>query len=279
MPSLSPGLWVVATPLGNPGDLSPRAREVLAGVDMVLAEDTRRAGLLFQRLGLVARRFVSCHDHNEAERAPAIIEALQQGGTAALISDAGAPLLSDPGYLLVRACRQAGITVSPVPGPSAVLAALMASGLPPYPHTFLGFLPRKSGDIARLLAEFGAVRSTLIFFERKDRLRSSLETAFQVLGDREFCLARELTKTHEEFILGCLSHWSAVSPDLRGEITVVVGPASEEFKTGEDRLHAAYEEERQRGGTPKDIARRVKERSSGWTVKEIYERFGRQHRA
>ena len=147
MSSNSGTLWIVATPLGNPGDLSPRAREVLETADGILAEDTRRAGLLLSRCGLnVTTPFTSFHDHNEEARLPQVLELLQAGKTLALVSDAGTPLLSDPGYRLVRACRKAGIRVSPVPGPSAPVAALSASGLPPQPFVFLGFLPRKKAE-------------------------------------------------------------------------------------------------------------------------------------
>jgi 16S rRNA (cytidine1402-2'-O)-methyltransferase len=153
-------LWVVATPLGNPGDLSPRAREVLAAADLLLAEDTRRAGLLFQRLGIRSKGFLSLFEHNEEARIGTVLAALERGESVALFSDAGTPLLSDPGFRLVRACREAGFAVSPVPGPSAPAAALSASGLPPQPFVFLGFLPRKDGDIRRFLEPFAALPAT-----------------------------------------------------------------------------------------------------------------------
>lgn len=137
-------LRVVATPLGNSDDLSPRARHVLANADIILAEDTRRAGLLFKRLGLEHHaRLISFFEHNEEKRLPKVLDALMDGLSVALVSDAGTPLLSDPGFTLVRACRDKGIDVSPVPGPSAPVTALSASGLPPLPYTFLGFTPRK----------------------------------------------------------------------------------------------------------------------------------------
>jgi len=145
-------LFIVATPLGNTEDLSPRARRVLAAADAVLAEDTRRSGLLFQRLGLTARRFLSFHDHNEAQRLPQVLAWLAEGQSLALISDAGTPLLSDPGFRLVRAAREAGHAVVPVPGPSAPVTALSACGLPPQPFVFLGFLPRKPGEVRKTLA-------------------------------------------------------------------------------------------------------------------------------
>ena len=153
--SPAPGhLWIVATPLGNPGDLSPRAREVLAGADLILAEDTRRAGLLCSQCNIPARRFLSFHDHNESERQEEVLRLLRQGQNLALVSDAGTPLLADPGYRLVRACRAEGLPVSPVPGPSAPVTALSAAGIPPLPYTFLGFLPRDAAGRRATLSAF-----------------------------------------------------------------------------------------------------------------------------
>lgn len=172
----------MATPLGNPGDLSPRAREVLAGADLILAEDTRRAGLLCSQCNIPARRFLSFHDHNESERQEEALRLLRQGQNLALVSDAGTPLLADPGYRLVRACRAEGLPVSPVPGPSAPVTALSAAGIPPLPYTFLGFLPRDAAGRRATLSAFARTPGSLIFFERKDRLRESLAQAAELLG-------------------------------------------------------------------------------------------------
>ena len=242
----SPKLWVVATPLGNPGDLSPRAREVLEGADMVLAEDTRRAGLLCQRCGVKAKRFMSFHDHNEESK------------------------LADPGYRLVRACRAAGIPVSVVPGPSAPVTALAGSGIAPQPFAFLGFLPRSRSDQEKTLAPFANLALTLIFFERKDRLSETLSAAHAVLGPRELCIARELTKTHEEYLLGRLEDGVPAGVELLGEITVVVGPAEAGGVTDREEVFRLIAEERELGGSPRDVARRVQTRTAGWTVKSIY---------
>ncbi len=266
-------LHVVATPLGNAGDLSPRAREVLSSAGLVLAEDTRRAGLLFQRLGIKASRFMSFFEHNEEGRVAQVLAELEQGRDVALISDAGTPLLSDPGYRLVRACREEGFAVSPVPGPSAPIAALSACGLPPYPFIFLGFLPRRDSDIARLFDEFGRVKATLVFFERKSRLAATLNLAAKSLGNREFCIARELTKEHEEFILGRLGNLGEARLDLLGELTVVIGPPGEDERTAEAEMLAVADEEASGGGRPKEVARRVAERVRGWTAKAVYERL------
>ncbi len=266
----SPNLWVVATPLGNPGDLSPRARDILESVDIVLAEDTRRAGLLCQRCGIAAHRFMSFHDHNETDKLKEVLEVLKSGRTLALISDAGLPLVADPGYRLVRACRAEGIPVSVVPGPSAPVTALAGSGIPPQPFVFLGFLPRSRADREKTLAPFSTLQLTLVFFERKDRLAETLSVAHAVLGSREYCIARELTKIHEEYRIGRLE--DGVPPgELLGEITVVIGPPETgSTETDRDTVLALIEEERRFGGSPREVARRVQTRTTGWTVKAIY---------
>ncbi len=264
-------LWVVATPLGNPGDLSPRAREILARADLLLAEDTRRAGLLFQRLGIPAKGFLSLFEHNEEARKDTVLAALDRGESVALFSDAGTPLLSDPGFRLVRACLEAGHPVSPVPGPSAPVAALSACGLPPQPFVFLGFLPRKDGDIRRLLETYAALPATLVFFERKTRLAKALALAAQALGPRECCVCREMTKEHEEFLRGRLDDLTFLPAELLGEITVVIGPPGEQAKASEADLLAALRQELTAGGKPKDVARRAAARVAGWSAKEAYE--------
>ncbi|MGL1860912.1 MAG: 16S rRNA (cytidine(1402)-2'-O)-methyltransferase [Pseudodesulfovibrio sp.] len=264
-------LWVVATPLGNVGDFSPRARTVLMDADIILAEDTRRAGLLFKRLEMEYRgRLMSFFEHNEDKRLPKVLEFLEEGMSIALISDAGTPLLSDPGFTLVRACRDNGFDVSPVPGPSAPVVALSASGLPPLPYSFLGFTPRKKSHTEKLFAAYRDTGSTLVFFERKSRLEGTLSIAYDVLGDREFCVARELTKEYEEFIRGSLGGLADIDLELRGELTVIIGPAGEAGETGEDDLERIVDEEREAGGKPKEIARRVADRTVGWTAKEVY---------
>lgn len=269
--SLNSGmLWIVATPLGNPGDLSPRAREILGSVELILAEDTRRAGALLARCGVTPPALTSLHDHNEEARLPGLLEQLRQGRRFALISDAGTPLLSDPGYRLVRACREEGISVSSVPGPCAAVAALSASGLPPQPFAFLGFVPRKESDRQHFFAPYANLALTLIFFERKDRLPSTLATAFRLLGPREACIARELTKTYEEFIHFKLADHEALPQDLLGEITVVIGPACASSRSSDKEAAEVLREEAAKGGKPRDIARRAQLRVSGWTGKDLY---------
>jgi 16S rRNA (cytidine1402-2'-O)-methyltransferase len=273
MPFSSPRLWVVAGTLGNPGDFSFRAKEVLEGADLILAEDTRRAGLFFQRHGVLPKGTLrSFFEHNERDRIPAVLSVLEQGRDVALISDAGTPLIGDPGYRLVRACLDAGIPVSPVPGPCAPVAALCASGLPPSPFTFLGFLPRQLGDQKRLFLSWSEAATTLIFFERNSRLRDTLGTAFECLGPRELCLARELTKEHEQIILGRLENHQDMAWDPRGEMTVLVGPPEAPEKTLVDDVDQMLSEEMP-AGPPKQVAAQVAAKVHGWSSKEVYARL------
>jgi len=272
MLSKSGTLWIVATPLGNPGDLSPRAREVLGSVSGILAEDTRKAGSLFARWGISAPPFTSFHDHNEEARLSRVLARLKEGKSLALVSDAGTPLFSDPGYRLVRACRGEGIPVSPIPGPSAPLAALSASGLPPYPFAFLGFAPRKKTEREVFFAPWANIPATLAFFERRDRLEETLDSAFGALGRREVCIARELTKQYEEFLFFILGEHKPL-PELLGEITVLLGPPDERSRSGMDEVEAVLAEEAARGGRMKEAAARAQARLRGWTAKELYGRL------
>ncbi|ACU91384.1 16S rRNA (cytidine(1402)-2'-O)-methyltransferase [Desulfomicrobium baculatum] len=264
-------VWIVATPLGNLGDFSPRARQTLEEADVILAEDTRRAGHLLQLAGVAGKRFLSLHEHNESSRIAEVLALLEQGLTVAVVSDAGTPLIADPGYRLVAACRQQGISVVPVPGPCAPITALMASGLPPYPFVFLGFLPRKGGDARTLLRSYAQIGATLVFFERKNRVLPTLELAFEVLGEREFCLARELTKKHEQFINGRLGQLRDFTEELLGEVTVVIGPPEEIAATSRTDVLDRVQGMMRAGMHAKDAARTVRDQTSGWSVKEIYE--------
>lgn len=263
-------LWIVATPLGNPGDLSVRAREILGSVDGILAEDTRRAGSLFARCGIPSSGFTSLHDHNEEARIPQVIARLTEGQSLALVSDAGTPLLSDPGYRLVRACREAGIRVSPVPGPSAPVTALSASGIAPLPFIFLGFAPRKDGERDSFFAPYASLDVTIVFFERKDRLRATLQNALDVLGPREGCIARELTKSYEEFIPFSLDSYKELPEELLGEITVVIGPPKRDERSSTEEALAVLQEESASGMKPKETARNAAARLRGWSGKELY---------
>ncbi len=283
--TLAPGLWLVATPLGNIEDMPPRGRRVLEQADAILAEDTRRTGLLLQKLGVAARsRLESFHDHNEQARTPDILQRLADGAAIALVSDAGTPLVSDPGYRLTAACRKAGLDVRPAPGPSAILAALACAGLPPHPFTFLGFLPRKHNERCKTLERHKHTGATLVLFERKSRVLDTLLAAYDALGPRQFCIARELTKTHEEFINARLGCWNQAPgmqeqlDSLLGEITLVIGPEEESGAMSATELEAVIHDEQTRGGKPKETARRVSERAPGWTAKAVYEHMQRLRR-
>ena len=263
-------LFMVATPIGNALDFSPRARLALESCDLVLAEDTRRTLALCRELGVRVKAVESFHDHNEQEKEPLMLARLQAGQDLALVSDAGTPLVADPGYRLCRACRRQGIAVHPVPGPSAPAAALSAAGIPPLPHCFLGFLPRDEAGRRRLFASFAKVPATLVFFERKDRLKDSLALALDELGPRQACVCRELTKVHEEFILFRLEDPASHPDALLGELTVLVGPPEGAVRSSEAEVREALEAEAMAGGKPKAMARRAAERVAGWSAKEIY---------
>lgn len=218
-------LLVVATPIGNLDDLSPRARAALAEADVVACEDTRRTGLLLSHLGF-KKRLVSLHEHNEQRRLPRLLDEIEAGGTVALVSDAGTPLISDPGFLLVREATRRELGVSAVPGASAILAALAASGLPPHPFTFVGFPPPKSGKRRTFYRRFRDLDHTLVVFESPHRLLASLDDALEELGDRPTVVSRELTKLYEEHLRGRLSEVRAAlgdRPRLKGEYVLVLG--------------------------------------------------------
>lgn len=229
-------LHVVAVPIGNPDDLSPRARGVLRSVAVVAAEDTRHFATLARHHD-IATRSVSYHDHNEETRSRELVRRLEAGEDVALVSDAGTPLVSDPGFRLVRSAIEAGITVTSLPGPSAVTTALAASGLPPHPFRFVGFLPRTAA--ARRTA-FEGLRddpATLIMFEAPRRIGAALADALEVLGDRQACLARSITKPHERYQRARLSKLlDDVRAEglVRGECTLLID--------GADTRNASFDE-------------------------------------
>jgi 16S rRNA (cytidine1402-2'-O)-methyltransferase len=223
---LEPGLYVIATPLGNARDITLRALDVLRNCDAVLAEDTRTTSKLLA-IHAISRPLVAYNDHNAPRVRPAILARLRQGQRLALVSDAGTPLVSDPGYKLVREAIAEGSVVSAIPGPSAVLASLVLSGLPTDRFLFAGFLPPTRAARRTVLEELKPVRSTLIFFEAPLRVAESLNDMRDVLGAREAAIARELTKLHEEVRRDALENLATMysgNPTARGEITIVVGP-------------------------------------------------------
>lgn len=224
-PDSSGTLFVVATPIGNLGDLSQRAIETLRSVDLVACEDTRRTGRLLSGLGL-DKRLISLHEHNEVARIDRLIAELDGGRDIALVSDAGTPLISDPGYPVVRAAIGQGHRVIAIPGASAVLAALVGSGLAPYPFTFLGYPPPKSGKRRTFFGRFAGLEHTLVFYEAPHRIIASLADAEEILGDRAAAISRELTKIHEETLRGRLAEVRSQLEGrerIRGEFVVVVG--------------------------------------------------------
>ncbi len=218
-------LYLVATPIGNLSDCSPRAREVLETVDLVACEDTRTSGQLFSLLGLNVKKTIAYHDFNEEKAVPVLIEKLKSGINMALVSDAGMPLISDPGYKLVHACRQQGIEVSSIPGPNAALMALQLSGLATDCFYFKGFLSPKSVARQKELTELKSVSGTLIFYETARRLQEVLSDLYQVLGNRPCAVVRELTKKFEQTRTGSLSElmdFYQKQGAPKGEIVIVV---------------------------------------------------------
>ena len=206
-------LFVVATPIGNLDDLSPRARDILAAADLVAAEDTRVTGRLLSHFGIKAKQ-VAFHDHNEESKSASLIEALKSGKTLAIVSDAGTPLISDPGYRLIRLAHAAGITVSPIPGPSAALAALSASGLPTDRFAFEGFLPSKPPARRQRLAGLAKAAHTMVFFESVHRVAATLNDMVRTFGgDRDAFVGRELTKRHEQCVAADLASLSGMLDD------------------------------------------------------------------
>jgi 16S rRNA (cytidine1402-2'-O)-methyltransferase len=215
--------YLVSTPIGNLDDCSARAAETLRSVDCVLAEDTRKVRVLLGRLGIRAQ-VRSYHDHNQEHMTPVIIREIKEGKRFALVSDAGTPLISDPGYLLVRRLAEEGIAITAIPGACAVTTALVLSGLPPDRFTFYGYVPRKTGERDSLIREAAENPYTCIFYESPHRLLKTLEAFSRILADREVVVARELTKLHEEVLRGTaaelLARFEATPP--RGELTVLV---------------------------------------------------------
>jgi 16S rRNA (cytidine1402-2'-O)-methyltransferase len=218
-------LTVCPTPIGNLEDLSPRARKALADADLVACEDTRRTGMLYERLEISRPRFVSNHEGNEAERAVQLAQQIERGARVALITDAGTPAISDPGYRLIRACIDRDLVVEVLPGPSAVTTALVASGLPADRWRFEGFLPRRAGELERVLRS----AETVVAFESPRRLPDSLTALAALAPNRPAAVCRELTKLHEEVARGSLGELARRFRDqVKGEIVVVIAPAQVE---------------------------------------------------
>jgi 16S rRNA (cytidine1402-2'-O)-methyltransferase len=270
---MSGRLYVVATPIGNLEDITYRAVRILGEADAIACEDTRQTRKLLDHYG-IRKPTVSYHEHNEAERSGQLVERLLAGETIALVSDAGVPLVSDPGYRLVKAAVEAGVPVEPVPGPSAALAALAASGLPTDAFHFGGFLPAKPGPRAKVLEALANEQATLIFYEAPHRILEALDAIEQVLGARPVVVARELTKIHEEFLRGVPGEVRAqlASRDaVKGEITLLIGKATgppADATPIEDAVEALL-----RSGTPRMDAIKQVARQRGLSKRQVYERL------
>jgi len=275
-PAIGPGLTLVATPIGNMGDLSPRALAALKAADAVLCEDSRNTGAMPARLGITAR-LIPLHDHNEANELPRILEMLQQGLKLALASDAGTPLMSDPGFRLVRAVIAEALPISAIPGPNAAVMALILSGLPPEPFLFQGFLPpRQAARVAALTRlkalEQAGLAASVIFYEAPHRLAESLADMAAGFGaERPAAVAREMTKRFEEVRRGSLADLAAhyASAEARGEICIVVGPAAAEAVVGDAEVTAQLRTALAGGLSVKDAAEAVA-RATGRKRRDIY---------
>lgn len=263
-------LYIVATPIGNLEDVTLRALRILKEADLIAAEDTRHTKKLLAHYG-IDRPLTSYHEHNEKTKAHDLVIRLEQGQNVALVSDAGTPTLSDPGYRLVREAIKAGVNVVPVPGPSAMAAVLSASGLATDRFAFEGFLPAKKRLRREKLGRLREERRTLVFFEAPHRLKESLRDLLELLGDRQVVLGREVTKVHEEFVRGSLSEVSARMDrgEPRGEITLVVEGSEGEAAPPEDLLRTEIQRLRRKGLRVKEIAELLGEKFSS-SKREIY---------
>lgn len=268
----APGLYLVATPIGNMGDITYRAVEVLAAADLVACEDTRVSGKLMTRLGL-DRPLTPYHEHNAEQARPKLMARLKEGAVVALISDAGTPLVSDPGYRLVRACVAEDIAVTALPGASAALTALQLSGLPNDRFLFAGFLPHKGHGRRQALRQLAQVPATLVFFESPNRLGESLADMEAVLGNRPAAVARELTKLHEEVardtLFALANRYSEAPP--RGEVVVVVGPPDADADTSPEDMDSRLRAEMAAGASVKDAAALVAA-ETGHPRRDVYAR-------
>ncbi len=224
-----PGLYLVATPIGNRRDITMRAMDVLEACDVVACEDTRVTGALLSDYGF-KKKLLRCDEFAEKQKANEIIAMIREGKVVALCSDAGSPLISDPGYPLVKAIREAGLLITTLPGASSVIAALQLSALPPQPFTFLGFVPQKGRD--NFFKPWADVESTLVLFERSSRLDATVESVRKVLGEREIVLTRELTKLYEEVI-----PITGDAPEVKGECVLVIGPPAPQAKLSRNDLY------------------------------------------
>ncbi len=275
VPDESGCVYVVSTPIGNLEDLSPRAVTTLRRASLLVCEDTRRTARLCSRFAVKTRR-VSLHAHNEARRIPGLLARLDAGESIALVSDAGTPLLSDPGARLVRAALERGHRVVPVPGPSAILAALVASGMPAQPFTFVGFPPRRGRARSRWLERLSTFPGAIVLFEAPGRVQGTLDDLFAALGPRRVAVARELTKRFEQLLSGRLGELE-IGP-LRGEVTLVIEPAEEpalRASPDDGAINAMIDRYAKRGWSTRDTGREVAQ-VFGLSRSDAYERVLRR---
>lgn len=270
-PKAPPGLYLVATPIGNLGDITLRALETLAAADIVACEDTRITRRLLERFSITAS-LMQYHEHNAATARPKILERLAQGASIALVSDAGTPLISDPGFKLVREVSSAGFNVIALPGPSSVLAALSVAALPTDRFFFEGFLPSKQTARRARLTELARIDATLVMFESGARVQDSLQDIANVMGERDAAICREMTKLHEEVRRAAVSELAAVADDLetRGEFVLVIGPPAADTGISEDALDDLLRSSLARGSVKDAVAHAVE--ISGRPRREIYAR-------
>ncbi len=267
-------LYLVGTPIGNLEDISLRALRVLKEVALIACEDTRHTAKLLSHYGIDTPR-ESYHEHNEARRSAELLQLLKEGKDIALVTDAGMPLISDPGHILVSACRREGIPVTPIPGPSAALAALAGSGLPADRFLFAGFLSAKPSQRRKQLQELVSGTGTLILYEAPHRLVRSLEDMCAILGPRQACLARELTKIHEEWLSGSLHEILEnirLRPVVRGEITLIIAPGENQAGRAPSHLSVKQEVEEEIGktGASRKEALKAVARRRGLSRREAY---------
>ncbi|HZI12049.1 MAG TPA: 16S rRNA (cytidine(1402)-2'-O)-methyltransferase [Myxococcus sp.] len=264
-------LYLVATPIGNLGDVTSRALETLRAVGFIACEDTRHSRVLLDHFGIGGKDLVSLPAFAEGQRAGRILDRLAQGEDCALVTDAGSPAISDPGEKLVAEALERGLTVVPVPGATALVAALSASGLPTGRFHFLGFLPRKGPERRAMLEEVAMLSATLVLYESPRRLGETLEDLKDAWGDRRACVARELTKLHEEFVRGPLSELAAryAAEEARGEVVVLVEGRTGETRWSEEELKKALEEGLSRGEKLKALSTELARRA-GWAGQEVY---------
>lgn len=277
---MSGTLYLVATPIGNLADITQRALQVLSDVDLIACEDTRHTHKLLQHYGITTKT-ISYHEHNEQQRTAQLIDSLKQGSDVAVVSDAGTPAISDPGFRLVRAAIENDVTVVPVPGPSALISALVAAGLPTDEFFFAGFLPSRSNARRARLEALQAVPGTLIFYEAPHRLAATLKDAYEILGEREAVVARELTKLHEEIKRGRLSELANFYEEegARGEIVVlidrnVIGEARRESEASVAALVHQFEQD----GMDHRAALKKAARELGLSRAEAYRRLTAERR-